>query len=327
MPETQARFVQFLFLLMSLLLSVQAIHPSPIASVDLICHTNHASECYPTIFQPTTNFQTVHDDQTLPLGLHIRMNLATGLKEAKLDELDLDDAKSASDLIVIDDSGPEFLDQSNLWHEIPIRPSSFDLSEGSAFEHNTNVLKTSSWSDFDTVLSALSNLQDLAHSSYWGQVLVRDPLISRLLFQLLSPSRLSPIASPEIRSAAASLLGTAIHNNRPALSVLLSHFYNSEWPNGPLEAALKALALEQLPSLLTRMVFLISGLSQEENQLKKFVEGKGLELLVRLYDAENIEADKRDKLRRKIANFVFDYSLQSHETVRKAVLWGKENEL
>lgn len=254
------------------------------------------------------------------------MNLATGLKEAKLNQPDPKDAKSASDLVAIDDRTPELLDQSDPWHEIPIRPSSFDLSEGSAFEHNAYVLKSSSLSDFDTVLSALSNLQDLAHSFYWGQVLVRDPFISRHLFQLLSPSRLSPTASPEIRSAAASLLGTAIHNNRPALSVMLSHFYNKEWPNGPLEAALKALAHEQLPLLLTRMVFLVSGLCQEENQLKKFIEGKGLELLVRLYDAEILKAD-RDKLRRKIANFVFDYSLQSHETVRKIVLWGKENEI
>ena len=79
--------------------------PSPQASTDLICHTAHASECYPAIFQPTIHFKRIHDDQSLPPGLHVRMNLATGLKEARLNVPEPDDAPKA-DLVIIDDVKP-----------------------------------------------------------------------------------------------------------------------------------------------------------------------------------------------------------------------------
>lgn len=41
------------------------------------------------VFKPTSEWQTVLEGQAIPAGLHVRMNLATGHKEAKL----LDDQK------------------------------------------------------------------------------------------------------------------------------------------------------------------------------------------------------------------------------------------
>ncbi|RDD45551.1 Nucleotide exchange factor SIL1 [Trichoplax sp. H2] len=38
------------------------------------------------VFQPTSEWQTVYEGQAIPAGLHVRMNLATGKKEAKLME-------------------------------------------------------------------------------------------------------------------------------------------------------------------------------------------------------------------------------------------------
>ncbi|KAI4248982.1 MAG: hypothetical protein L6R42_009126, partial [Xanthoria sp. 1 TBL-2021] len=84
--------------------SARAATPSPKAESNLICHTNHASECYPQIFQPTEKFQTVHDDQNLPPGLHVRMNLATGIKEARLNIPEPDRDIDSSSLTIIDDS-------------------------------------------------------------------------------------------------------------------------------------------------------------------------------------------------------------------------------
>ncbi len=57
---------------------------SPATATDIICHTSDPADCYPRVFQPTENFQVVRDDQDLPPGLHIRLNLNTGLKEARL---------------------------------------------------------------------------------------------------------------------------------------------------------------------------------------------------------------------------------------------------
>ena len=50
--------------------------------VELICHNR--SDCYPKVFQATSEFQRVRDDQDLPAGLHVRLNVWTGEKEAKV---------------------------------------------------------------------------------------------------------------------------------------------------------------------------------------------------------------------------------------------------
>lgn len=306
----------YVFCIFSFLLFAQGSIPSPKASTDLLCHTEHASECYPRTFQPTTTFQIVHDDQNLPPGLHIRMNLATGVKEAKLNEPDPDESSHAADLVIIDDvpqGPPELQDQSKPQDYAPPRHPQFDPSESSLFASSLHDLKASP-SHSSTTIPALASLEDLAHSHHWGLTLARDSSLSHILFQMLSPYASESRSSLEIRSAAALLLATAIHNNPAALTAALSHFYNDEWPTGPLEAVVLALAHEQLSSLLSRMVFLLSALCQDETQLWNFVDAGGLDLLARVFDAENAGSDDKDRLRGKIANFMVDRLLQLEGT-------------
>jgi len=53
-------------------------------SNELICHTENPEECYPKIFIPTDEFKTVQKDQEIPQGLHVRLNVTSGLLEAKI---------------------------------------------------------------------------------------------------------------------------------------------------------------------------------------------------------------------------------------------------
>lgn len=249
----------------------------------------------------------MRDDQNLPPGLHIRMNLATGVKEAKLNEPVPEQNDQEGGLVVIEDvphEAPKLQVQPNPQHTFPVHSSSFDVSEGDLFRSSVSTLKSS----LPPSLEAFSDLQDLAHSSHWGLTLARDSSLLHLLFQFLSPTY--PHSTLDIRSTAALLLGTAIHNNPPALTVALSQFYNDEWPTGPLEAVILALAHEQLPTLLNRMMFLLSGLCQDEAQLQRFVNDGGLELLVKLFNVDKVGIDERDKLRGKIVNFMVDHFLQ-----------------
>ena len=303
--------------------------PSPAASADLICHTSNPAECYPREFVPSNDFQIVHDDQSILKGLHVRLNLATGVKEAKINVPDLDESQQhysdltvevpvpeekeqRSDLIIVEEpedppSPPSIHDQLAPEHQRPIRPPPFHPEEHSVFTDSINVLKSSSPKDeLDTQLLALSDLQDLSHSYHWGVTLTRDKAISHKIFALLSAS--SP--SSEIRSAAALLLATAIHNNPDALSAALTHFYNDDWPTGPLEAVLVALFHETLPKAIQRMIFLLSGLCQDQVQLSKFLDAGGLDLLLSIFNSENLNPDSDGKLQAKIANFVLDQFLQ-----------------
>lgn len=292
----------------------KALQPSPQASTDLICHTNHASECYSRIFQPTNSFQTVHDDQSLPPGLHIRMNLATGVKEAKLNEPDPEELENGSGLTIIDevsDQPPSLHGQSNPQQTVFIS-SSYDVSEGDLFSSSVSKIKSSSSPDLEDV----SKLQDLVHSSHWGLAMAKDSFLCHAIYRFLSPSTSVSASSEDLRSAAALLLATAIHNNPPALTATLSHFYNDEWPNGPLEAVLLALAHEELSTMLSRMVFLLSGLCRHEAQMQRFLNSGGLEILAEVFDADKVGTDRRDRLRGKIANFLLDHFLQSDEVPR-----------
>ncbi|KAL8720673.1 MAG: hypothetical protein Q9225_002502 [Loekoesia sp. 1 TL-2023] len=294
------------------LLSARATAPSPKASTELICHTNHASECYPQTFQPTEKFETVHDDQHLPPGLHVRMNLATGVKEARLNVPVSGENDISSGLTLIENSDllgyesaksedPRIHHQDGQSQQ-PIRAPPHNVNESSLFSDSINEVKNQSSANTDRLLTALADLEDLSHSYHWGLTLAKDVDSIHRLFQLLLPSQLSL----EVRSSAALVFGTAIHNNLAALSAALSQFYTNEWPEGPLQAVILALLHEQAPILLNRMMFLLSALCQDEDQLKQFLEAGGLEIVIRIYALGSAGADDNYKLKVKVTHFLVD---------------------
>ena len=321
----------FIFVLLSSLIGTDGAVPSPRASTELICPTVHASDCYPSTFQPTEEFQIVKDDQALPPGLHIRMNLATGIKEARLNVPEPEDVHS--DLVIVEkpddeDRHPETIDDVRddivEDHEIPIhhdqtvlgepsrlRQPPFEPGEATTFEHSMSQLRNSSATVSD-LNGALIRLQDLCHSGDWGLKLTKDSNVTQFLVHIF----LDVSQQLSFRSGAALLLATAIQNNPEALAAALAHFYNDGWPvdlwpNQPLEAVLLALLHEHSPKFLIRTVFLLSSLCQDQTQLNKFVIEKGLDHLLQVFRAEKgIEPDG-DKLRGKIANFILDHVIQT----------------
>ena len=235
------------FLLLSLLLclsSAQAKSPvaSPQATTELICHTQHASECYPAIFQPTEHFQMIHDDQSIPPGLHVRMNLATGLKEARLNIPEPEDAPKA-DIVIVDNTpirlaadeeaeaepitSPGIQDQSQPERDYDYLPPSLDPEEASFFASEVSNICSSSIPTLET----LSALTDLVHSYDWGLALTQNGLLITRLLDIFRPDtqRDVPDAPIEIRSAVALLLGTAVQNNPEALAALLSQTQPAEY--------------------------------------------------------------------------------------------------
>ena len=302
-------------------LGAHATVPSPRASSDLICRTSNAADCYPSIFQPTEEFQVIKDDQSLPPGLHVRLNLATGVKEARLNVPEPEDAHS--DLVIVEKPEPEepipesqlvdksedihvplHHDQSILDDTPRIRTPPFGLGEASTFEESMSQLRNlpSSNPNYDPT-PALTALQDLCHSADWGLKLTKDSNVTRLLVH----SFRDVSQKLAVRSGAALLLATAIQNNPDALAAAISHFYNDEWPTGPLDAVLLAFMHEQSTSLLIRTVFLLSSLCQDQNQLVKFVNMGGLRILIEVFPDGDISQPDHDKLRGKIANFILDH--------------------
>ena len=254
------------------------------------------------------------------------MNLATGLKEARLNVPEPPETPHA-DLVIIDGPPPrpniqkdpsvaellELQDESHSdtrYERGPYQPAAFDVEESSLFSisiatlHSATILSASD-------LPALSILQDLAHSIHWGVALTRDAAVSQQLVSAIFPGY---PASNEVRSAAMLLLGTAIHSNPDALSALLSHSYLSEADMSPV---LNVLAVLRQPeqddmTLKTRAVFLLSQLCQNTEQLGIFVRSEGLLTLSDLFRAEKMPLnDENHKFRAKAANFLHDRILCS----------------
>ncbi|MCJ1388067.1 hypothetical protein MMC18_000911 [Xylographa bjoerkii] len=321
-----SNILPFICTLLALSFSTRASFPSPQASVDLICHTDHVSECYPKTFQPSTSFQLIHDDQDLPPGLHVRLDLATGKKEAKLniaDERDTQLLPSTLDVAIVDEpeapnkiSGPSQQAQKALKSKShgSIRPPAPNSADSPTFDQSKTKFTTTPASKPAVLLSALESLEDLSHDIYWGVQLAQDSDVILKLFNLLSPN----ISTAHVQGAAALVFGTTIQNNPAAFTAALRHFYRDELPIGPMEAVLTALLHEQLPQLLTRFVYLLSALCQDRTHLWKFVRGDGLATLLSVFDASQAGLDSRDRLRGKIANFILDHFLQQDSLTKTA---------
>ena len=341
-----ALFISICLLLHQAHGNVPAPAHSPEAHTDLICHTSHASECYPAIFQPTEDFQRIHDDQSIPPGLHVRLNLATGLKEARLNVPEADDAPKA-DLVLIDNQAPPTAEeQAPVIPDTPSReqsplqssskdnpktPSPFLPSEDTDkflyYQQNAAYL-FDPLTNTDTVHAYWTELTEYAHSQEWGQAITSDSNLAHTFVRLIDPESLTPI---EIQSASAQLLGTAIQNNPEALKALLAHFAGSNPPtmkpmhtiSVALERSTATKPTIEINVLQKRLLFLLSQLCHDstEHQLHIFLSEDGLSILQRVFAAESAEADDGgDKVRTKVANFMVDLVIPSwatwHERLR-----------
>ena len=250
------------------------------------------------------------------------MNLATGLKEARLNVPE-PPATSHAELVIIDDLPPrpsiekddpaaeipELQDQSDpdtgYERREPYHPAAFNTEESLLFYSSITTLQSITALS-KRELPALSALQDLAHSIHWGVELARDSDVCQTLVSAIKPGS---AASSEVRSAAALLIGTAIHSNPDALEALLSHRYSSEAGRAPAAIVIAALRdPEQRDIMLkTRTVFLLSQLCQNTEQLHIFVYSRGLDTLLDLFETDQMTPDNgNDKFRAKVANFIYD---------------------
>ena len=207
--------------------------PSPSAEVELICHTDNQAECYPKIFQATDEFQIVHPDQDLPLGLHVRLNINTGQKEAKINVPDEDNPALQglpvdSSVVVVErdrdtPEQPKVKIPSDAPAYDPVgkikTPESANSGEGSAFYQSLTILKKGL--DVD---GALEMLEEISHDIYYGLKIAEDYDTVRELFCLASLPTTSAEETNRARLAALTLAST-VQNNPSALSSISDH-----WP-------------------------------------------------------------------------------------------------
>ena len=318
---------------------------SPKASTDLVCHTTDPAECYPAIFSPTKDFAVVHEDQSVPPGLHIRINLATGLKEARLNIPEESDDNEAAVIVVDNDPAHNYPDQGSAERPGPDKLveqneqlvfDSFDrngdvhsgLATKTEFDTASSRIIKGSQSN-DAIVEDLGVLTDLAHDVELGLAIAQNRRLSLILLQYIDESNRK--TSVHVRSTAALLLGTALQNNDEALKALLVSCHPEKHAVYSVRNALEDVARlgesGAMPhddfTFASRLIFLLSQVCRNGDQLNAFVAENGMvsfnQLLSAKADSGSEEAKAKIKI--KIANFVVDFALnmskspKSHATL------------
>ena len=214
---------------------------APVDDVEVVCHTDNPADCYPKIFQPTKEFQKIHEDQDLPPGLHIRLNIGTGEREAKLNDPDEDDAAVAGlptnrAVVVVDpDIAPDtpLLPPGTPLYE-PVGLVKPPGQESPAFHDALAVLKRgvprASLFSFGKVNTsrfdqALEHLNEFAHDLYYGVKIAEDEGALRTLLCHMSPGNISDVETDEAATIAraqraAGTVAAALQNNPTALRLV-----------------------------------------------------------------------------------------------------------
>ena len=208
---------------------------SPSAESELICHTDNPAECYPKVFSPTDEFQAVHDDQDLPPGLHVQLDIQTGQKQAKInvpteENPALEGLPVDRSVVVVDSD--ESADTPRIPHGAPAYdPIGAVKAPPAKSEGFVEALQTvqqhaqkGQYARSDQLSRALDELEELSHDMYYGLQIAEDADALQGLFCILmsrdpEQATTQPLAE-RCDFLASSIISSAVRNNRPALQAV-----------------------------------------------------------------------------------------------------------
>jgi nucleotide exchange factor SIL1 len=309
---------------------------SPSVDTELICAPDNPDDCYLRIFEPTKDFQIIKEGQDLPPGLHIRINLETGLKEARLNipiegeesvESQLEGLPTEQSMVVVDqpEADSEEPGKPALRDQVPINPPSYDAAgkvpppipnaesgdEMSTFQTSMLAIKMEARA-FD---KALDDLNDLAHDIYYGVEIAKDgPVLEKLVCLTLGAGTQRMDAKENGRDhKAASILGSALQNNPTALKEIAG--YNkmvvnptcgqsgSKSQDDFVKILRSGIGGEKNPATLRAKVGAISGILREPTFRDEFLKRDGMELLLAMFLKKG---EDFDIVRKKVGQLVMD---------------------
>ncbi|KAK6335999.1 hypothetical protein TWF730_003372 [Orbilia blumenaviensis] len=322
--------------------------PSPAPTpVEMICHPG--KECYPKVFVPTTTFLPVEIDQVIPPGLHVRLNIGTGGREAKIIDPTEDEGTAVyvekdkkaelqagmeySDLVVVPDQNidqPSVLNPGLNSNEtdapppvqhIPPEPENLKPnphltnSDWETFNNAASVLKESA-PQAASLIEALQTLSDMSHEPEYGVKLI-EISVQKLINIITSPEYAS-----SIRSSAAITLGNSLQNNAVALS-RVKKLFGTATKDVVLEPLLNALLKNQDMILNRRLMFALSRTVRIHNGKQDFVALNGLGALEKVYTATN-DLPLRGKIAAFLQDEFLDMNMREME-VKSGVKTGSQN--
>ncbi|KAG7783529.1 hypothetical protein KL910_005192 [Ogataea haglerorum] len=179
-----------------------------ISFAKLICPDPNPLNCYPELFEPSTDWKTVKEGQIIPGGLDIRLNIDTLEREAKLSDNNKPHENGA---VIVSEDIMEFDEEQ-------------DFSE--ALRHVSKFVDHGV-GDPATLLRKLEFISEMSSDSDYGVDTMQyiQPLI-RLsgLYDEEGPKDLNDDDRDEIRERATIILASSLRNNAEAQRKFLQYF-------------------------------------------------------------------------------------------------------
>ncbi|KAI1094960.1 hypothetical protein F5B19DRAFT_393698 [Rostrohypoxylon terebratum] len=216
---------------------------SPSAETELICHIDNPSDCYPKLFSATEEFQVVHDDQDLPPGLHVQLDVQTGKKQAKLynpkeENPALEGLPVDRSIVIVDPDPPQDQDDkpripSGAPAYDPVGKAKAPKERNEGFTQALDTVKkyakkyanSGDYLDRSSELDlALEDVLDFAYDMYYGLQITEDADAVHGLFCLATnvDGAYSGQVGERPDFLSALILSSSIRNNKPALQALES---------------------------------------------------------------------------------------------------------
>ena len=215
-------------------------------STEIICEPDNPTDCYPRIFVPTEKFQIIRKGQDIPPALHVRLNIYTGLKEARLNvpmegeeeegstiQIQIPEGQDVAVVEQPEEAVPETKSESGSEPEKPALRDQVPL-KAPVYESAGRVVPPPPGTDdigtFQTAMvmvqmdsrafdHGLDNLVELSHDIYYGVEIVKSgPVLEKLICLLLGAGTEAKEAKERERDhKAAQILSAALQNNPTAL--------------------------------------------------------------------------------------------------------------
>ncbi|ODV80308.1 putative ER chaperone/ER translocation nucleotide exchange factor [Suhomyces tanzawaensis NRRL Y-17324] len=202
---------------------------------ELICNNpNNPHDCYPRLFQPTHQWQVIKEGQDIPPGLHVRLNIDTLTREAKIMDPS-EDNSSTNDLVI---SSPVQEEEQDLQqqaidaahHEKTQQKIQEKIKDFRSKERAKRVNRedlnnyegaVSEVENFDGDYSrldqALDTLEDLSHDIEFGVKLTSTTLFDNFR-QIIDASN-----SEKLHDKIYRIMGSSLRNNPDAVTNALNN--------------------------------------------------------------------------------------------------------
>ncbi|KAK6463413.1 hypothetical protein DFJ63DRAFT_334947 [Scheffersomyces coipomensis] len=201
---------------------------------ELICNPSNPKDCYPKLFNPTKEWQNIREGQNIPAGLHVRLNIDTSQREAKLMDESSEQVQPPQphDIVVVDTpvdaaSKEEKLKRKQVKNIVEkynsgnekgkVNFEDLNNFDQAIYEIETFNDQPNDQKDVARVSKALDILSELSHDIKFGVTLTSDKAIFENLVDIAT------FKNDKISEKAYRIMGSSLRNNPEAINNVLKN--------------------------------------------------------------------------------------------------------